>query len=157
MDFVVVGFYVIGFILVLVEVFVPGGLFAVAGVLCILAGVYFQEDDLTTALWKMALVVLVLAVLIPVGLKVARKTEVFRRLTREDVLTDEAGFRSRAAELEAYVGEKGTALTDLRPAGTVELDNGKRIDVTTRGDYIEKGSLVQIIAIDGTWLFAQKI
>lgn len=156
MDAIVIGLYVIGLLLIFVEVFLPGGLFAIAGVGCILIGIFLQEDDLTTALWKMALVVLVLAVVIPLGLKLIRQTKAFKRFTREEALTDEAGFRSRAADLESYVGLEGVALTDLRPSGTVQLADGKRLDVTTRGDYIEKGSRVEIIALDGTWLFVKK-
>ena len=44
----------------------------------------------------------------------------------------------------------------LRPAGTVELEDGTRIDVVTRGEYIEKGEPVQVTRKDGTWLVVEK-
>lgn len=48
------------------------------------------------------------------------------------------------------------AITTLRPAGTVELEDGTRIDVVTRGEYIEKGEPVQVTRKDGTWLVVEK-
>ena len=55
-----------------------------------------------------------------------------------------------------YIGRCGTAATTLRPAGTVELDDGTRIDVVTAGEFIEKGESVQVVRKDGTWLVVEK-
>jgi membrane-bound serine protease (ClpP class) len=57
--------------------------------------------------------------------------------------TQEAGYLSAPdrAELE---GRIGTALTDLRPSGTVAID-GERIDVVTEGPWVEKGDAVVIL------------
>lgn len=157
MDIIVIGLYVVGFLLILLEVFLPGGVFALAGAFCLLAGIYFQEDDLTTALWKMALVVLALTVIVPLVVKAGGRAKAFQIFTRQEALTDDAGFQSRSPDLDKYLGLQAMALTDLRPSGTVELADGKRLDVTTRGDYIEKGNQVEIIALDGTWLFVKKV
>jgi membrane-bound serine protease (ClpP class) len=42
----------------------------------------------------------------------------------------------------------GTALTPLRPAGTAVID-GKRVDVVTEGQMIERGTPVRVIAVEG--------
>ena len=44
--------------------------------------------------------------------------------------------------------QTGTAFTNLRPAGTA-LINGKRVDVVTEGQMIERGCPVQVVAADG--------
>jgi len=41
-------------------------------------------------------------------------------------------------------GRIGTALTDLRPSGTVSID-GERIDVVTEGPWVEKGDTVVVL------------
>ena len=33
----------------------------------------------------------------------------------------------------------------------------ERVDVTTRGDFISKGSPVEVVARDGTWLIVRMI
>jgi membrane-bound ClpP family serine protease len=50
---------------------------------------------------------------------------------------------------------QGTAITDLRPSGTA-LIGGKRLDVVTRGDYIEKGSEVRVSAVEGSRIVVRK-
>lgn len=44
----------------------------------------------------------------------------------------------------ADVGEVGTALSDLRPAGVAEFD-GRRVDVVTDGGYLEAGTRVEVL------------
>jgi membrane-bound serine protease (ClpP class) len=46
------------------------------------------------------------------------------------------------------VGRDGTALTDLRPAGTARIGE-ERIDVVTEGEYVPQGSRVQVVRSDG--------
>jgi len=47
------------------------------------------------------------------------------------------------------LGKEGVALSDLRPAG-IGLFDDDRIDVITRGDYIEKGKRIKVIAEEGS-------
>jgi membrane-bound serine protease (ClpP class) len=49
---------------------------------------------------------------------------------------------------ESLVGKKGTAETVLRPSGKVLID-GKMYDAYTRGDYIEKGQVIEVISDEG--------
>ena len=46
------------------------------------------------------------------------------------------------------IGEQGIALSLLRPAGKANFD-GRRIDVVTDGDFIEKNQKVEIVEISG--------
>jgi len=47
-----------------------------------------------------------------------------------------------------WVGRRGTAVTDLRPAGAAEFD-GERVDVVAEGGFILKGEAVVIVRDDG--------
>lgn len=44
----------------------------------------------------------------------------------------------------SLVGRTGTAVTDLRPGGIVEID-GQRIDVVTSGEFIGRGQPVEVV------------
>jgi len=49
----------------------------------------------------------------------------------------------------AGVGDEGTALTSLRPAGAVRIGE-RRIDVVTSGEWIEPGTPVRVVRVEGT-------
>ena len=53
------------------------------------------------------------------------------------------------------VGKRGRALTTLRPAGTI-LVEGKRLDVSSQGDYIEKSAPVIIVRVEGSKIFVEQ-
>ena len=42
----------------------------------------------------------------------------------------------------------GVALTHLRPSGTAKI-NGQRVDVVTETGFIERGTPVKVVAIEG--------
>ena len=50
--------------------------------------------------------------------------------------------------LMALVGRSGKAATVLRPTGTMELD-GERIDVVTEGEFVEAGTEVRVLYVQG--------
>ena len=48
-----------------------------------------------------------------------------------------------------YIGRVGPTVTDLRPSGVMLIDK-KRVDVITAGDYIDRGTQVQVVDVRGT-------
>jgi membrane-bound serine protease (ClpP class) len=56
----------------------------------------------------------------------------------------------------SLLGATGRAITPLRPAGTAMIGD-RRLDVITRGEFIEPESDVKIIAIEGSKLIVSKI
>lgn len=54
------------------------------------------------------------------------------------------------------LGERGVALTTLRPAGTGRFGS-RRVDVMTEGDYVDQGSVIEIYLIEGNRIVVRKI
>lgn len=54
------------------------------------------------------------------------------------------------------LGDAGTALTDLRPAGKATI-NGRRVDVITRGQVLDKGCTVEVIEVSGNHIVVREI
>ena len=52
------------------------------------------------------------------------------------------------AEKPELLQQTGFAYTPLRPSGTALL-NGKRIDVVTEGPFIERGTPIKVVAVEG--------
>lgn len=67
----------------------------------------------------------------------------------------EEGFVSHSTS-EELVGKTGKALTDLRPSGTAEID-GKRVDVVTDSEFIEKGSSIEVVEVEGIRVVVKEI
>jgi membrane-bound serine protease (ClpP class) len=67
----------------------------------------------------------------------------------------EEGVQSQSPELEMYLGMEGFAATDLRPSGVAFID-GKRLDVVSRGEYLEKASNIVVIAVTGNQIIVSK-
>jgi membrane-bound serine protease (ClpP class) len=53
------------------------------------------------------------------------------------------------AEALSLLGKSGKAVTSLRPAGKVELADGRLLDVVAEGEFVEPGTAVKVILADG--------
>lgn len=60
----------------------------------------------------------------------------------------EAGFTQASAERRSLVGRVGFAVSMLRPAGRAEIDD-EMVDVVAEGDYVEKGTRIEVIEVKG--------
>ena len=63
----------------------------------------------------------------------------------------DADSREESKQKNAHlVGKSGRCITPLRPAGTIEIDDGERLDVVAVGEFIEKGETVTIAECSST-------
>ncbi len=146
--------FLVGIILCAIEILTPGfGIFAAGGVICIAVSIFFTTPDIATAIRYITVMLLIIVICVPILMKLLGKYHFFDRFMVKKTMKDTEAASEKIAD---YIGQYGTALTVLRPAGTVELENGIRVDVVTQGDYIEKGEPVQVIRKDGTWLVVEK-
>jgi membrane-bound serine protease (ClpP class) len=85
------------------------------------------------------------------------KKKLFKRTTLQYKLSKEDGFAVRHFLAEEFMDKEGTALTNLRPVGIIEIDN-ERLDAVAEGDtFIKKGSKIKVVGIEGNKLVVQKI
>lgn len=134
-----------GFVLLLTEMFLPGGVLGLLGALALVAAavVGYAQFGATAGTAILA----ALAVLSLVGfclwMKVFPRTAVGRRLTLERTAAPKT--ETSTSEL---VGQSGTALTPLRPAGKA-LIGDRRIDVVTDGGFVDRDAPVTVVATEG--------
>ena len=147
-----------GLVLLGIEAFiVPGfGIFGVAGIVAILAGLYMSllgniptMPDFTRAAW-----VLTSSMLLLIGSAWAliRTLPSSSRLAESGIFllaktTSAIGYESAEVRSD-LVGKHGTAITDLRPAGTA-LVGDERIDVVSESEWISAGTPVKILSAEG--------
>ena len=61
----------------------------------------------------------------------------------------------QAEGLAQWIGQTGTAITPLRPSGTI-LVAGHRVDAITGGDFIEQGTPVRVVRTEGSGVIVHR-
>ena len=144
----------VGVVVIISEIILPSG-----GILSILAAgvfgysLFIAFNDISThagIAFVIADIILIPALVI-VGLKLLAKSPVTLRQT----LSRNEGVSSQPSELDGYIQQEGTAVTDLRPAG-MAIINDKRVDVVTRGEYLDKGARILVTAVTGNQIIVRK-
>lgn len=144
----VVGLVILGFFLILVEIFlIPGiNIFGIGGGLAILAGWYYAYTRL--GVWYAAGTVGLSIVLSLVILRLGLRTRTWSRFILSASEQNKEGFRASREELEGLLGHRGAAVTMLRPAGAAVID-GRKVDVVTEGSFVAKDSAIEVVQVEG--------
>ncbi len=139
---------------IIAELFLPS-----AGVLSILAVglIGYSVYIVFTAFSEAAGAVLIGIdmVLLPVAVIVGIKLIARSPVTLKTSLSRAGGVISQSPELETHLDARGRAVSDLRPSG-IAVINGRRLDVTTRGEYIERGADVYVSAVRGNQIIVRQ-
>ncbi|MGH7535071.1 MAG: NfeD family protein [Gemmatimonadales bacterium] len=146
----------LGAIALAVEVFVLPG-FGVAGILGIgaiavamalaMVGASPSAGDVMQALAVLGASLFITAAVIYAWLRHLPSSGRFSGLLLTGAGRRSEGFTT-ASSREDLVGRSGVALTDLRPSGTADF-GGERLDVVTEGEYISRGSEVEVLRSEG--------
>lgn len=148
---------VLGFILLLIELFViPGfGLCGISGLAALTFACYlaFERFESPWPGWGALLgtiaILIVFIVFFP-------KTKAWKRLRLDAKEESSQGFQAPSPGLEELVGKTGDSLTMLRPAGTAKID-GKRVDVVTEGVFLPKNTKVKVVMVKGNRVVVRKV
>jgi len=141
-------FQLAGVVVLMAEVLLPSG-----GVLSIIAAglfvysIYLAFTSISFDAGVMLIMadIIMLPILAIIGLKALGRSP----LALKSSLLKSDGVVSYDEKLSDLVGKEGVAVTNLRPSGTVRIEN-RRIDVVTRGDFIEKGAAVDVVKVEGS-------
>ncbi len=147
---------IIGFGLVFLEMHIPGfGVPGIAGAICLILAVVLTAQNFGQALVMVLAILAVLGTMLGVVLTWFTKGKLFKPLILSDEQNKEQGYIS-SSDLDYLLGKKGIAITDLRPAGSVDID-GVKFDVVSDGEYILSGSKVEIFKVSGVKLLVKKV
>jgi membrane-bound serine protease (ClpP class) len=83
------------------------------------------------------------------------KSSAFRKIALTDTQESKEGYTTSQFK-EAMKGKRGIAHTVLRPSGRVIIDD-QVLDAYTRGEYVEKGSVVEVVSQEGSTLQVKQI
>lgn len=142
-----------GVLFILLETLVPGGVLGIFGGFLVICSVVIATQTHGGAAGLVTLAVGFLSSLIAIGVgwHFLPKTNLGKKL----FLTPSFGPAVPPATAEGRAkstvkaGDQGVSLSDLRPSGLAQVGEW-RIDVVTRGEYIEQGTPIEVVGRDGT-------
>lgn len=150
---------IVGAVMLIVEIFVPGfGFFGITGTLSLIAGIIVricQGLNLTQSL-SLFLVVLGFFVFVVAFMiygaqyGILGKTGLFER--RSTLSKD---YNKADRQTRKLVGKSGKAITNLDLAGRAKI-RGKIYDVMSISSYIEKGSNIKVVEIRDNSIMVRK-
>lgn len=144
-----------GLLLIFIEFFLPGAIFAVAGSILILTALFLYATSGTSFLAFVGVCLLVcflLAGTIKLALLTIRRTRCSQSFFSDD---DQAGFVASSFDKKA-VGKRGLVLTDLKPAGYVLIDD-KKLQARSESGYLVAGSDIEVTGGDEDTLIVKLI
>lgn len=161
MDFIIANLPIvicalIGIILLMVEVFMPGfGLPGIAGLLLMGASIVMTwlSHGAYAGLGATLVVLAIGGIVLSLSLRSATKGRMSRSAL---ILKDKTATPTDEPAIERLVGVVGVAQTVLRPAGVAIID-GHRVNVVSRGEFIGQDEPVVIEEIEGARVIVRRV
>lgn len=148
--------FVIGVILIVAELVVPGGIIGIIGGVFIIASILFAGESYVHMAYSILIAMIITGIGMVIFMKFfGKKLHLFNRLVLKDATTTEEGYVSNTNRVE-LIGKHGKSITPLRPSGTVVLD-GERLDVVTEGTYVDGGKTVEVVKVEGSRIVVREI
>ncbi|UJF14915.1 hydrolase [Jeotgalibaca sp. MA1X17-3] len=141
--------FLVGILLMILEVFVPGfGLIGITGAAMLGFGYFLNYSNLWESIFDLSVAIVVAVVTAYILLKKGYKFLPGKvNLVLSSSTNKQKGYSS-GKDYTLFLGKTGTALTTLRPSGKADI-NGKNLDVVSNGPIISEGASVQVINVEG--------
>ena len=148
--------FIAAVMLIYLELFLPGGVFGVLGLIAFAAsiflGFYYYQ---AAGFWILIGELFAASVFLLVVLKRFPRSYAGKLLILKRNLDHKSGFTGTDS-FKQHMGKEGMSLTHLRPAGIAKIDS-IRLDVVSDGTYIEKGARVQVVEVEGNRIVVREV
>lgn len=151
----IIALFLGGMLLLLAELFLPGLVCGVLGTIMLVASMVLSVKTLP----DYAVVIIVGESTLALGLLLFGLWFVPRFGARWGFAhtknMDPAAGYVNMPEHPELVGQTGQAVTLLRPAGMADI-GPERLDVVTEGEFIEPGTAVRVVAVEGNRIVVER-
>ena len=157
-----------GVILLMLELLViPGfGIVGILGIVAIFSSLVMSlvgrfdlltlNDLVNLAIAKVMVAFIGSMIFAIVFFKIFPRTSVGKQVILQESEAQEDGYVAQKMERGELIGQTGVTLTWLHPSGTAIFD-GRRFDVVTEGEVIEKDREVEVIDVEGMRIVVREI
>jgi membrane-bound ClpP family serine protease len=148
--------FVAGILLIFLEFFLPGAIAGTLGVAAIILSLFLAGEDAMQIGVSILIAIFFSVSAFFVMVKMFdKKLVLFSKMVLVDSFRTEDGYVSNINRLE-LLGKEGIALTALRPAGTVIINN-ERVDAVSEGGFIRQNVIVKVIEVEGARIVVREL
>lgn len=141
---IIITLLILGAVLIFLETLLPGLVAGAVGFICLIAAVVLgYHESIPTG----NLVLLIVFIGLVAGVFIWLKYFPESRIAKKYISQSSVG--ELGVDRPELLHGTGTALTQLRPSGSANI-NGRRVDVVTEGGLIERGTAVKVVAVEGS-------
>ena len=149
-------FFVIGLILIVIEGMVPGfGLPGISGIIFIIIGIIMAMANLRVAVLSLSIAIILTTIVVIILVKLGYRSKIFNNIILSNKLLKDKGYIP-SEDMEHLLGEEGTALSDLRPIGFIEIGSNK-YDALSDGGFIVRNDKIKVVKVEGSKIFVRRI
>lgn len=147
--------FLVAIVFIILEVFVPGGILGIVGVLALGYAMHSINDSNQFILLAIVAAIILFTLVSLLNIYVFKKKMLFlNKLVLKDKLSAEKGYVANKSETN-LLGKELIAYTDLRPSGVAILE-GRKYDVVSQGDFIEKNTKLVVTEVIGMRIVVSK-
>ncbi len=144
-----------GFLLMFIEiVIIPGiGFAGILGTASLIYAGYAAFTQLSPAAGLLVTAVSILFLFL--FIKIFPRTGIWKKIHLTLSADAAQGYQVSFPDYKKLPGKTGKTLTILHPGGTALID-GRRYDVTTDSEYIEKDEAITVVRVEGNRIFVSR-
>jgi membrane-bound serine protease (ClpP class) len=148
--------FVIGILLLVAELFLPGGLIGILGFAAILGSFFLASENVIHMGISILIAIIISIVASIFMIKVlGKKMSIFKKIILNDSTNTEQGYVSNVNRVD-LLDKQGVTLTQLRPAGKIKIED-EIIDAVSEGAFIQKDQEVKVIKVEGSRIVVRGI
>ncbi|UAT32648.1 nodulation protein NfeD [Bacillus badius] len=148
--------FIIGAVLVVAELFLPGGIAGILGFSALAGSILLAGDNVK---WMGVSLVIAMAISITAMILMVKvfgkKMKFFKKMILNDATNTESGYVSNVNRSE-LLGKTGITKTPFRPSGTMMMEK-ERIDAVSEGGFIAPGKEVVVVKVEGARIVVREI
>ncbi|WNC16873.1 nodulation protein NfeD [Brevibacillus brevis] len=149
-----IALFIIGILLMIMEIFLPGGIVGAIGFISIVTGLVMAAYDTKQGIASLGIAAVITVIVTILLVKRFGGNGLFKKFILGDVQRNEEGYVAPKDQRD-LLEKTGVALTPLRPAGMVKVE-GKRVDAVSIGGFIPAGTPVVVVQVEGTRVVVQE-
>jgi membrane-bound serine protease (ClpP class) len=142
--------------LIVIEGMVPGfGLPGISGIIFIVIGIIMAMNNLRLAVLSLSIAIILTTIATIIFVKLGCRSKIFNNVILSNKLLKDKGYIP-SKDMEHLLGEEGIALSELRPAGFIEIGNNK-YDALSDGGFIVRNDKIKVVKVEGSKIFVRRI
>ncbi|MDO4711556.1 MAG: NfeD family protein [Peptostreptococcaceae bacterium] len=146
---------IIGGLLIIAELFVPGGIVGSIGAVLVFFSLASLTDGLGELLLGIALFIALIGVIVYILLKLIPRDRFKNTLILNSELNSDEGFSSNE-NYDHLLGQRGITITILRPSGKIKIA-GEIYYVSSEDKFIEKDKQIIVIGVEGGKILVREV